>query len=114
MTRFTPNGNQDILQITGVWAGNGYNNLDNVASFGASGIGTSPRQSWLTCATASPSNSSAAPISGSEGYANIVGSRSRHPGGVNTSVRRWIGSLHEKLDQSADLGCVSGRSPVAK
>ena len=30
MTRFTPNGIQDILQTLGVWAGSALNNVDNV------------------------------------------------------------------------------------
>jgi prepilin-type N-terminal cleavage/methylation domain-containing protein len=49
MTRFVPNGNQDVLQILGVWAGNNINNADNVAAFGGSQAGSSPPNPGSLC-----------------------------------------------------------------
>jgi prepilin-type N-terminal cleavage/methylation domain-containing protein/prepilin-type processing-associated H-X9-DG protein len=90
MTRFTPNGNQDILQVLGLFAGNGYNNLDNVASFGASGVGTSPPSPGSLC-DSQPVQMLGCANQGSEGK-EYVASRSRHPGGVNTLF--GDGSVH--------------------
>ena len=54
-------------------------------------------------ATASPSRSWRATTKAAKG-ASTSASRSRHPGGVNTPLRRRLGPLHEELDQPADLG----------
>jgi prepilin-type processing-associated H-X9-DG protein len=81
MTRFSPNGNIDAL---------GINNFDNVASFGATGMGTSPPSPGSLC-DSMPAQQLACWNQGSEG-GEYVGSRSRHPGGVNTLF--GDGSVH--------------------
>jgi prepilin-type N-terminal cleavage/methylation domain-containing protein/prepilin-type processing-associated H-X9-DG protein len=88
MTRFTPNGNQDILQVTGVWAGNGINNVDNVPG-GNPGAGTSPAGAGQLCDTQPVQQLACA--NSTEGGA-YCGARSRHPGGVNSLF--GDGSVH--------------------
>jgi prepilin-type N-terminal cleavage/methylation domain-containing protein/prepilin-type processing-associated H-X9-DG protein len=89
MTRFTPNGNQDILQLSGVWAGNGFNNIDNAPSF-VTGVGHSPAQPGELCDN-QPVQQLACYNQSSEGK-EYVASKSRHPGGVNTLF--GDGSVH--------------------
>jgi prepilin-type N-terminal cleavage/methylation domain-containing protein/prepilin-type processing-associated H-X9-DG protein len=89
MTRFTPNGNMDILQLLGAFAGNGTNNVDNVASF-VTGPGHSPAQPGELC-DSQPVQQLACVNTSTEGNA-YVASRSRHPGGVNTLF--GDGSVH--------------------
>jgi prepilin-type N-terminal cleavage/methylation domain-containing protein/prepilin-type processing-associated H-X9-DG protein len=89
MTRFTPNGNMDILQLLGAFAGNGTNNVDNVASF-VTGPGHSPAQPGELC-DSQPVQQLACVNTSTEGQA-YVASRSRHPGGVNTLF--GDGSVH--------------------
>jgi prepilin-type N-terminal cleavage/methylation domain-containing protein/prepilin-type processing-associated H-X9-DG protein len=81
MTRFTPNGNQDFL-------GSGVN-VDVVASF-VTGVGHSPPHAGELC-DSQPAQMLACFNSSSEGAA-FGGSRSRHPGGVNTLF--GDGSVH--------------------
>jgi prepilin-type N-terminal cleavage/methylation domain-containing protein/prepilin-type processing-associated H-X9-DG protein len=81
MTRFSPNGLQDIL---------GVNNFDNVASFGSTSAGTSPPSPGSLC-DSQPAQQLACWNQGSEG-GEYVGSRSRHPGGVNSLF--GDGSVH--------------------
>jgi prepilin-type N-terminal cleavage/methylation domain-containing protein/prepilin-type processing-associated H-X9-DG protein len=82
MTRFTPNGNLDILQILGVPGANtGFNNADNVPG-GITGAGTSPATAGGLC-DSQPVQQLACNNNGNEGFA-FVGSRSRHPGGINS------------------------------
>ena len=81
MTRFTPNGNQDILQILGVWAGNAINNADNVAAFGGSMVGARPPNPGSLC-DSQAGQGLRCNDQGTEGQ-EYVGTRSRHPGGVN-------------------------------
>jgi prepilin-type N-terminal cleavage/methylation domain-containing protein/prepilin-type processing-associated H-X9-DG protein len=87
-TRFTPNGTQDILQTLGAFAGNGLNNVDNVPG-GLTGAGSSPASPGALC-DSQPVQQLACSNSG-EG-AGYCGSRSRHPGGVNTLF--GDGSVH--------------------
>jgi prepilin-type N-terminal cleavage/methylation domain-containing protein/prepilin-type processing-associated H-X9-DG protein len=90
-TRFTPNGTQDILQILGVWSGNGFNNLDNIPGGGAAGAppGTSPATPGTLC-DSQPVQQLGCQNSG-EG-SGFCGARSRHPGGVNALF--GDGSVH--------------------
>ena len=81
MTRFTPNGFLDFLQ-SGV-------NMDVVASF-VTGPGHSPPQPGELC-DSQPVQMLPCYNSSSEGFA-FSGSRSRHPGGVNTLF--GDGSVH--------------------
>ena len=81
MTRFTPNGFQDFLN-SGI-------NVDVVASF-VTGVGHSPAQPGELC-DSQPAQMLPCYNSSSEGYA-FGGSRSRHPGGVNTLF--GDGSVH--------------------
>jgi len=81
MTRFTPNGLQDIL-ASGI-------NVDVIAGF-VTGPGTSPTSPGQLC-DSQPAQQLACYSSSSEGFA-FAGSRSRHPGGVNTLF--GDGSVH--------------------
>jgi prepilin-type N-terminal cleavage/methylation domain-containing protein/prepilin-type processing-associated H-X9-DG protein len=80
-TRFTPNGNQDVLQLLGVWTGNATNNADNVASFAGTSVGTSPPGPGSLC-DSQPAQLLGCNNQGSEGQ-EYTASRSRHPGGIN-------------------------------
>ena len=80
-TRFTPNGNLDFLN-SGI-------NVDVVASF-VTGVGHSPPHPGELC-DSQPAQMLACFNSSSEGAA-FGGSRSRHPGGVNTLF--GDGSVH--------------------
>jgi len=82
MTRFTPNGLLDLLG-TGI-------NFDNVPSFGPSRPGSSPPNPGSLCDN-QPVQMLACYDQGTEG-AEYVGSRSRHPAGVNTLF--GDGSVH--------------------
>jgi prepilin-type N-terminal cleavage/methylation domain-containing protein/prepilin-type processing-associated H-X9-DG protein len=90
-TRFTPNGTQDILQVLGVWAGNGFNNLDNIPGGGSAGAppGVSPATPGTLC-DSQPVQQLGCQNS-SEG-AGFCGARSRHPGGINALF--GDGSVH--------------------
>jgi prepilin-type N-terminal cleavage/methylation domain-containing protein/prepilin-type processing-associated H-X9-DG protein len=90
-TRFTPNGNLDILQVLGVWGGaSGLNNLDNIPG-GATSVapGSSPATPGTLCDTQPVQQLGCA--NNSEGAA-YCGARSRHPGGVNALF--GDGSVH--------------------
>jgi prepilin-type N-terminal cleavage/methylation domain-containing protein/prepilin-type processing-associated H-X9-DG protein len=93
-TRFTPNGYQDYVAIiqpystlVGVLP---MNNLDNIASLGATGVGTSPASPGSLC-DSQPGQQLGCYNQGNEG-AEFAGSRSRHPGGVVTLF--GDGSVH--------------------
>jgi prepilin-type N-terminal cleavage/methylation domain-containing protein/prepilin-type processing-associated H-X9-DG protein len=81
MTRFTPNGFLDFLQ-SGI-------NMDVIASF-VTGPGHSPAQPGELC-DSQPVQQLPCYNSSSEGFA-FAGSRSRHPGGINTLF--GDGSVH--------------------
>ena len=90
-TRFTPNGNQDILQVLGVWGGAaGLNNVDNVPG-GAPSVapGSSPATPGTLCDSQPVQQLACA--NNTEGGA-YCGARSRHPGGVNALF--GDGSVH--------------------
>jgi prepilin-type N-terminal cleavage/methylation domain-containing protein/prepilin-type processing-associated H-X9-DG protein len=85
MTRFTPNGYVDYAAVTAPWSTSGANftgdNLDNLPTFGASALGTSPAQPGSFC--------DSQPVQGLGCFSQVQdggcfsGARSRHPGGVN-------------------------------
>jgi prepilin-type N-terminal cleavage/methylation domain-containing protein/prepilin-type processing-associated H-X9-DG protein len=94
MTRFAPNGYQDYVAIIPPYStliGNvGMNNYDNIASFGGSGPGTSPASAGSLC-DSQPGQQLGCYNQGNEG-SEYAGSRSRHPGGVDTLF--GDGSVH--------------------
>jgi prepilin-type N-terminal cleavage/methylation domain-containing protein/prepilin-type processing-associated H-X9-DG protein len=93
-TRFTPNGYTDYVGRVPPWstiAGvQPMNNFDNIASFGGSGPGTSPASPGSLC-DSQIGQQLGCYNQGSEG-SEFAGSRSRHPGGVNTLF--GDGSVH--------------------
>ena len=92
-TRFTPNGYTDYVPRFAPWSVLGTpagDFLDNIASFGPSGLGTSPATPGSLC-----DNQPVQQLGCWMGYpqqAEFCGSRSRHPGGVNTLF--GDGSVH--------------------
>jgi prepilin-type N-terminal cleavage/methylation domain-containing protein/prepilin-type processing-associated H-X9-DG protein len=87
-TRFTPNGYTDILPImfpTVIAPGSiPYDNLDNLPTNGSSGVGTSPASlSPGSLCDSQPVQALGCNCQAIEGW-EYVGTRSRHPGGVNT------------------------------
>ena len=112
MTRFTPNGMLDILQ-----AGLAGSNFDNVAGFGGSANyqpGKSPAGPGSLC-DSQPVQQLACWTQGSEGK-EYVGSRSRHPGGVNTLF--GDGSVHFMKSSISPqtwvaLGTISGGEVIS-
>jgi prepilin-type N-terminal cleavage/methylation domain-containing protein/prepilin-type processing-associated H-X9-DG protein len=94
MTRFTPNGYTDYVGLIQPWstvAGvQPMNNFDNIASFGGSGLGSSPASAGSLCDN-QPGQQLGCYNQGNEG-SEYAGSRSRHPGGVNTLF--GDGSVH--------------------
>jgi prepilin-type N-terminal cleavage/methylation domain-containing protein/prepilin-type processing-associated H-X9-DG protein len=87
MTRFAPNGYQDYTALIAPWSTIGTKligtaNYDNIASFGSTSNGTSPASPGSLC-DSQPGQQLGCYNQGSEG-AEFAGSRSRHPGGVNT------------------------------
>jgi prepilin-type N-terminal cleavage/methylation domain-containing protein/prepilin-type processing-associated H-X9-DG protein len=96
MTRFTPNGRQDYVPLFQPWASAisvsalVANTMDHIASFGASGPGTSPPSPGSMC-DSQPSQMLACYNQANEG-SEYTGSRSRHPDGVNSLF--GDGSVH--------------------
>jgi len=96
MTRFTPNGFRDYVPLFQPWAsavpasGLAFNNADNLPSFAGSGIGTSPPAPGSLC-DSQGAQGLLCNYQGSQG-GEFSGSRSRHPGGVNTAF--GDGSVH--------------------
>ena len=82
MTRFTPNGVTDYLNLM-----NGGDWLNNAP--GLFCVNEPARQ--LPCFPGAGDNDA------------FAGSRSRHPGGIKPDVRRRLGPLHQEHDQPADL-----------
>jgi prepilin-type N-terminal cleavage/methylation domain-containing protein/prepilin-type processing-associated H-X9-DG protein len=94
MTRFTPNGNQDYVPLILPWKAATLNfglagdTMDNLPCFGGSGPGTSPAALFPgSLCDSQPTAPALGQLScynqGAEG-GEFSGSRSRHPGGVNT------------------------------
>jgi prepilin-type N-terminal cleavage/methylation domain-containing protein/prepilin-type processing-associated H-X9-DG protein len=114
MTRFTPNGVQDILQTLGVWTGNGTNNVDNVPGGAPAGTpGTSPATPGTLCDTQPVQQLACANTTEGGAY---CGSRSRHPGGVNSlfgdgSVRFIKNSISPTIWVA--LGSISGGEGIS-
>jgi prepilin-type processing-associated H-X9-DG protein len=96
MTRFTPNGYQDYIPLFQPWASSVSasalvgDNMDNLPSFAGSGPGTSPPSPGALC-DSQPVLGLACYNQGSEG-GEFSGTRSRHPGGVNSLF--GDGSVH--------------------
>ena len=118
MTRFTPNGYKDYVPIFQPWAsaiGNlAGNTMDNLATLAGSGPGTSPPSPGSLC-DSQPAQGLACYNQGNAG-GEYTGSRSRHPGGVNTLF--GDGSVHfMKNSISAmtwvQLGSISGGEVIS-
>ena len=96
MTRFTPNGYRDYVPLFQPWASAisasalAGNTMDNLPSFAGSSPGTSPPSPGTLC-DSQPAQGLACYNQGNEG-GEYTGSRSRHPGGVNTLF--GDGSVH--------------------
>jgi prepilin-type N-terminal cleavage/methylation domain-containing protein/prepilin-type processing-associated H-X9-DG protein len=96
MTRFRPNGYQDYIPILQPWASLAPSSAvaldfaDNIAAFGGSMIGRSPPNPGSLC-DSQGNQGLLCNDQGSEG-GEWAGTRSRHPGGVNTLF--GDGSVH--------------------
>jgi prepilin-type N-terminal cleavage/methylation domain-containing protein/prepilin-type processing-associated H-X9-DG protein len=96
MTRFTPNGNQDYVPLFQPWASSVSasalvgNTMDNLPTFAGSSPGTSPPSPGALC-DSQPAQGLACYNQENAG-GEFTGSRSRHPGGVNTLF--GDGSVH--------------------
>jgi prepilin-type N-terminal cleavage/methylation domain-containing protein/prepilin-type processing-associated H-X9-DG protein len=91
MTRFTPNGYSDTLPILNPSVGTiALNNYDNLPTFASSAVGNSPPNPGSLC-DSQPVQMLGCNDQGTEGN-EYVGTRSRHPGGVNTLF--GDGSVH--------------------
>jgi prepilin-type N-terminal cleavage/methylation domain-containing protein/prepilin-type processing-associated H-X9-DG protein len=96
-TRFTPNGYQDYVGIIPPWSVSigvlPFTNYDNLAciSCGAPFAGTSPASPASSLCDSQPGQQLGCNNNGHEG-SEFAGSRSRHPGGVNTLF--GDGSVH--------------------
>jgi prepilin-type processing-associated H-X9-DG protein len=126
MTRFVPNGNQDYVPLIQPWAsaslnfGLAGNNVDNLPSFGGSGPGTSPSANFPgSLCDSQPVAPAVGALScynqGNEG-GEFTGSRSRHPGGINTlfgdgSVRFMKSSINPLV--WVQLGSIRGGEVVS-
>jgi prepilin-type N-terminal cleavage/methylation domain-containing protein/prepilin-type processing-associated H-X9-DG protein len=118
MTRFTPNGYQDYIPLIPPWSalasGVGFDNADNLASWGGSSLGTSPPTPGSLC-DSQPVQGLKCNNQGSEG-GEYVGSRSRHPGGVNSLF--GDGSVHFMKNSISpltwvQLGSINGGEVVS-
>jgi prepilin-type N-terminal cleavage/methylation domain-containing protein/prepilin-type processing-associated H-X9-DG protein len=95
MTRFAPNGYQDYVALVAPWSTSigvlPFNNYDNIATLGgSSGLGSSPASAGSLC-DSQPGQQLGCYNQASEG-SEFAGSRSRHPGGVNSLF--GDGSVH--------------------
>jgi prepilin-type N-terminal cleavage/methylation domain-containing protein/prepilin-type processing-associated H-X9-DG protein len=120
MTRFRPNGYQDYVQLIQPWATNppasavALNFADNIAAFGSSMVGNSPPNSQSLC-DSQPVQGLRCNDQGNEG-SEFVGSRSRHPGGVNSLF--GDGSVHFMKNSInaltwVQLGSISGGEVIS-
>ena len=120
MTRFQPNGYQDYVPMFQPWASaipagslTG-DNMDNLPTFVGSSAGTSPPTPGSLC-DSQPAQQLACYNQGNQG-GEFTGTRSRHPGGVNTLF--GDGSVHfMKNTISAmtwvQLGSISGSEVIS-
>ena len=96
MTRFPPNGYQDYVPLFQPWASSVSaaslvgDNMDNLPTFVGSSPGTSPPTPGSLC-DSMPAQGLLCYNQGAQG-GEFSGSRSRHPGGVNTLF--GDGSVH--------------------
>jgi len=98
MTRFAPNGNVDYMSVLQPWKTAlgglipaGSNTVDNIASYGSSGPGTSPPSAGSLC-DSQPVQGLACYNQGVSEATCYAASRSRHPGGVHSLF--GDGSVH--------------------
>jgi prepilin-type N-terminal cleavage/methylation domain-containing protein/prepilin-type processing-associated H-X9-DG protein len=109
MTRFTPNGYQDYVPLFQPWASSvsasalAGDNMDNLPTFVGSSPGTSPPTPGSLC-DSQPVQGLACYNQGSQG-GEFVGSRSRHPGGVNSLF--MDGSVHFMKNSIAPMTWVA-------
>ena len=117
-TRFTPNGLQDYVARVAPWStlvGTlPLTNYDNIACFGATGNGGSPANGGSLC-DSQPGQKLGCNDQCSEG-SEFAGSRSRHPGGVNTLF--GDGSVHFLKDSInaltwVQLGSINGGEVIS-
>jgi prepilin-type N-terminal cleavage/methylation domain-containing protein/prepilin-type processing-associated H-X9-DG protein len=96
MTRFTPNGYQDYVPLFQPWASSvsasalAFNNADNLPGLNGSSDGSSPPNSGSEC-DSQPARGLRCNDQGLQ-WGAFSGTRSRHPGGVNTLF--GDGSVH--------------------
>ena len=100
LTRFTPNGNQDILVSERGRLCRGCNNVDVV--LGTGGLGQQSRDPGSLC-DSQPVQQLACYHMNGEG-SEFCGSRSRHPGGVNTLFGDGSVRFIKNSISPADLG----------
>jgi prepilin-type processing-associated H-X9-DG protein len=108
-TRFTPNGYQDYVPLFQPWASGVSsgalvgNNMDNLPTFAGSSPGTSPPTAGSLC-DSQPVQGLACYNQGQQG-GEFTGSRSRHPGGVNSLF--GDGSVHFMKNSIAPMTWVA-------
>jgi prepilin-type processing-associated H-X9-DG protein len=96
MTRFTPNGYQDYVPLFQPWASSvsasalAFNNADNLPGLNGSNDGSSPPNPGSEC-DSQPARGLRCNDQGLQ-WGAFSGTRSRHPGGVNTLF--GDGSVH--------------------
>ena len=120
MTRFTPNGYRDYIPLVQPWASAISpsalvgDNMDNLPMFAGSSPGTSPPTPGSLC-DSQPVYGQPCYNQGSEG-GEFSGSRSRHPGGVNSLF--GDGSVHFMKNSISpltwvQLGSISGGEVIS-
>jgi prepilin-type N-terminal cleavage/methylation domain-containing protein len=120
MTRFTPNGYQDYVPLFQPWASSVPasalvgDNVDNLPTFAGSSPGTSPPTPGSLC-DSQPAQKLACYNQGNQG-GEFSGSRSRHPGGVETLF--GDGSVHFMKDSInpmtwVQLGSINGGEVIS-
>jgi prepilin-type N-terminal cleavage/methylation domain-containing protein/prepilin-type processing-associated H-X9-DG protein len=118
MTRFAPNGYTDYIGLVPPYStlvgALPLTNYDNIASFGGTSAGSSPAAGGSLC-DSQPGQQLGCNNQGSEG-SEFCGSRSRHPGGVNTLF--GDGSVHFLKNSTnaltwVQLGSINGGEVIS-
>ncbi len=102
MTRFTPNSYQDYVPLFLPWSAAGIASAGAKTDLLLTGLCDSQPVQQLACTNLA--------VEGGD----FVGSRSRHPGGVNTVFWRRLGPLPQEFDQPLDLGPARIDRPAAR